>query len=89
MARNTGKPPVPKYHYKLVTVSSPREAERTEAALRDRLRNLGLSFFAICHPGGTCDVMGDSGSCSMADAALANARAVAVKVPGSLARVRS
>jgi hypothetical protein len=81
MMKNTGKPPVPKYHYKLVTVSNSREAGLTEKALRDRLCNSGLSFFAICRPGGTCDVMGDSGACPLADAALANARAVATKVP--------
>ena len=88
MARNTAKPPVPKYHYKLVTVSSSREAERIEGELRDRLRNLGLSFFTICRSDGTRDVMGDSGSCALAGPALANARAVAVEIPGELARIR-
>ena len=87
--KNAGKPPVPKYHYKLVTVSNSREAELLEASLRDRLRNSGLSFFAICRPGGTCDVMGDSGTCSLADTALANARAVATEIPCALTRLRN
>ena len=87
MARNTAKPPAPKYHYKLITVSSSREAQRTEGALRDRLRNLGLSFFTICRSDGTFDVMGDSGTSSMADAPLANARAVAAQTPRELARL--
>ncbi len=89
MARNTGKPPPPKYHYKLVTVSSSREAERIEGQLRDRLRDAGLSFFTICRPSGACDVMGDSGACSLAGATLANARAVATEIPGELARLRN
>ena len=89
MARNAGKPPVPKYHYKLITVSSSREAQRTESELRDRLRNLGLTFFTICRSDGTFDVMGDSGSCSMAETPLANARAVATEIPAALARARN
>jgi hypothetical protein len=87
MARNAGKPPVPKYHYKLVTVSSSRDAQRMEAALRDRLRNLGLTFFTLCRSDGTFDVMGDSGASSLAEAAVANARAVAAETPGELSRL--
>ena len=87
--KNSGKPPVPKYHYKLVTVSSSRDAGLIETALRDRLRNSGLSFFAICRPNGSCDIMGDSGTSPLADAALANARAVATKIPSTLTRLHS
>lgn len=89
MARNTGKPPVPKYHYKLITVASSREAERTETALRDRLRNLGMTFFTLCRPDGTYDVMGDSGSCSLSEVALANARKAAAELPREMARARN
>jgi hypothetical protein len=74
------KPPVPRYHYKLVTVSGSQEAGRMETALRERLRGSGLSFFAICHQSGGCDVMGDSGESPLEDAALRNARAVAAEI---------
>jgi hypothetical protein len=74
------KPPVPRYHYKLVTVSGSQEAGRMETALRERLRDSGLRFFAICHQSGGCDVMGDSGGSPLEDAALRNARAVAAKI---------
>jgi hypothetical protein len=74
------KPPVPKYHYKLVTVSGSQEAGRMETALRKRLPRSGLSFFAICHPNGDCDVMGDSGGSPLEDAALRKARAVAAEI---------
>jgi len=74
------KPPVPKYHYKLVTVSGSQEAGRMETALRKRLPGFGLSFFAICHPGGGCDVMGDSGGSPLKNAALRKARAVAAEI---------
>jgi hypothetical protein len=87
MARNTAKPPAPKYHYKLITVSSSREAQSMEATLRDRLRNLGLTFFTMCRPNGTFDVMGDSGANSLAEAAVANARAVAAQAPGEFSRL--
>jgi len=39
-----------------------------------------LSFFAICHQSGGCDVMGDSGGSPLEDAALRNARAVAAEI---------
>ncbi len=74
------KPPVPRYHYKLVTVPGSQEAGRMEAALRERLEGSGLSFFAICHQSGSCDVMGDSGVSPLKDAALRNARAVAAEI---------
>jgi hypothetical protein len=74
------KPPVPKYHYKLITVSCSQEAGRMENALRGRLSGAGLSFFAICHEGGCCDVMGDSGANPLLDVALDNARGVAAEI---------
>ena len=74
------KPPAPRYHYKLVTVSSSQDASRMETALRERLRGAGLSFFAICHQSGGCDVMGDSGSSPLDNAALRKARAVAAEI---------
>jgi hypothetical protein len=74
------KPPVPRYHYKLATVSGSQEAGRMETALRERLHGSGLSFFAICHQSGSCDVMGDSGASPLEDAALRNARAVAAEI---------
>lgn len=78
--RGREKPPVPRYHYKLVTVSGSQEAGQMETALRERLEGSGLSFFAICHQNGGCDVMGDSGMSPLKDAALRNARAVAAKI---------
>jgi len=74
------KRPIPRYHYKLATVSGSQEAGRMETALRERLRGSGLSFFAICHQSGGCDVMGDSGGSPLEDAALRNARAVAAEI---------
>jgi hypothetical protein len=74
------KPPIPKYHYKLVTVSGSLEAGRMETALRERLEGSGLAFFAICHQTGGCDVMGDSGRNPLEGAALRNARAVAAEL---------
>ena len=74
------KPPIPRYHYKLVTVSGSQAAGRMETALRERLSGSGLSFFAICHQSGGCDVMGDSGVSPLEDAALRNARAVAAEI---------
>lgn len=74
------KPPTPIYHYKLVTVSSSHEAGRTENALRERLGGSGLSFFAICHQNGGCDVMCDSGDNPIQDVALRNAEAVAAEI---------
>lgn len=77
------KPPVPKYRYKLATVDGSPAAGRMESLLRKRLDGLGLSFFAICHPNGSCDVMGDSGTTEMAEAALRSARAVAAAIKES------
>ncbi len=74
------KPPIPKYYYKLAKVSGSQEAGGMETALRERLQGSGLSFFAICHKSGSCDVMGDSGASPLKDAALRNARAVAAKI---------
>lgn len=73
------KPPVPRYHYKLATVSGSQAASRMEDALRDRLSELSLSYFAIGHEGGSYDVMGDSGAKALEDGDLANARAVAAQ----------
>jgi hypothetical protein len=74
------KPPTPRYHYKLATVSGSIEASRMETALRERLCGLGLGFFAIGHEGGSYDVMGDSGMCALADADLRVVRAAAAKI---------
>ncbi len=74
------KPPVPKYHYKLASVSGSQEAGRMEKALRERLGGLGLSFFAIGHESGSYDVMGDSGANPLTDNDLRDARAVAAKI---------
>ncbi len=79
-ARGREKPPIPRYQYKLVAVSSSHEAGRMETALRERLGGSGLSFFAICHQSGGCDVMCDSGEIPQADAALRHARAVAAGI---------
>lgn len=78
------KPPIPRYHYKLVTVSGSQDIGRVETALRKRLGASGLSFFAIIHQSGGCDVMGDSGVSPLQDAALRNARAVAAEIKRSL-----
>ena len=74
------KPPVPKYRYTLVTVNGSHAAGRMQNLLRERLGGFGLSFFAICHPNGCCDIMGDSGTTPLADAALRNARAIAAAI---------
>jgi hypothetical protein len=74
------KPPVPKYFYRLATVVSPQHANNMERALRTRLDGFGLSFFAVCHPSGSCDVMGDSGGRPMEPADLVKARAVAAQI---------
>ena len=78
--RGKEKPPIPRYHYKLVTVSGSLEAGRMETALRERLGGSGLTFFAICHQARGCDVMVDSGRKPLASAALKNARAVAIEI---------
>jgi hypothetical protein len=74
-----GKPktPVPQYRYSLAKVNGSKAAGVMEKLLREKLEGFGLSFFAICHPDGCCDVMGDSGITPLADAALCKARAVA------------
>ena len=74
------KAPIPRYQYKLVTVSGSLEAGRMETALRERLGGSGLTFFAICHQTGGCDVMGDSGRNPLEGAALRNARAAAAEI---------
>ncbi len=74
------KPPVPKYHYKLATVKGSKEASRMETALRNRLSEEGMSFFAIGHEGGSYDVMGDSGSNPLDDANLLNVQALATRL---------
>jgi len=74
------KPPVPKYHYKLASVSGSQAACRMEKALREQLTGLGLSFFAIGHEGGSYDVMGDSGANALAESDLRDARAAAAKI---------
>lgn len=79
-AKSKVKPPVPKYQYKLATVSSSREAQRMEKALCERLASSTMSFFAICHQNGQCDVMGDSGSSPLGDADLKDARAAAARI---------
>jgi hypothetical protein len=56
------------------------EASHMETALRDRVRELKLTFFAIAHEGGSYDVMGDSGMCALADADLRTVRATAAKI---------
>jgi hypothetical protein len=76
----TIKPPIPRYHYKLASVSGSQAACRMESALRERLSGLGLSFFAIGHEGGIYDVMGDSGANALDDGGLRDARAVAAQI---------
>lgn len=79
-ARGKEKPPVPKYHYKLASVTSSKHLGLFEKALRERMEGSGLSFFAVCHQDGSCDVMGDSGASPLGEAALGNALAVAAKI---------
>lgn len=74
------KVPIIKYRYKLTTVTSSREAEQMENSLRKKLGSIGLSFFTICHEDGDCDVMGDSGTTPLEDAALCTARAYAAEI---------
>ena len=76
------KPPPPKYHYKLTTVSGSNAAGRMENALRGRLEGLGLglSLFSICHGGMPYDVMGDSGPIPADENTLKKARAVAAEI---------
>jgi hypothetical protein len=74
------KPPIPRYRYKLATVSCSQQACLMEKALRERLGRLGLSYFTIGHEGGSCDVMDDSGTTAMDDSELRNARAVAAQI---------
>ena len=79
-ARGKIKIPIPQYHYKLATVLSSQEAARFGKALRERLDGAGLTFFAICHENGDCDVMGDSGPNPLGADALLAAQAVAAKI---------
>jgi hypothetical protein len=74
------KPPIPRYRYKLVTVSSSQQACLMEKALWTQLRRMGLSYFAIGHEGGSYDVMGDSGMNALNDDDLLEARAVAAQI---------
>jgi hypothetical protein len=74
------KPPTPRFHYSLAKVTGSQEARLMENALREPLRGMGLSFFAIGHEDGSYDVMGDSGSRALEDAVLQGARAVADKI---------
>jgi hypothetical protein len=75
------KPPVPKYRYKLVTVTGSQAAGRMETALRERLSGrFGVSLFSICHVNGACDVMGDSGERPLDDANLRDMRAVVAEI---------
>ncbi len=74
------KRPVPRYHYKLATLSNSKASGRFERALRERLDGAGLSFFAICHQNGKCDVMCDSGMDPLDAHALRNARRVATEI---------
>jgi hypothetical protein len=69
-----------------VTVESSHEAGRVETALRQRLAASGLSFFAICHENGQCDVMGDSRVGPLQDAHLGDARALAAQIKEGLAK---
>lgn len=74
------KPPIPRFQYKLVTVAGSQAASRMEKALRERLSEIGLTYFAIGHENGSYDVMGDSGLNALADNHLLNAKAVAAKI---------
>jgi hypothetical protein len=74
------KPPTPRFHYSLATVTGSRQARLMEDALREPLRGLGLSFFAIGHEDGSYDVIGDHGSSALTDEVLRGVRAVADKI---------
>jgi hypothetical protein len=74
------KPPTPRFHYSLAKVTGSQEARLMENALREPLRGMGLSFFAIGHEDGSYDVMGDSGASALADGDLRSARAVAAHI---------
>jgi hypothetical protein len=74
------KPPVPKYHYKLVTVEGSQQAHVMQKALREQVEYLGLSLFAIGHESGIYDVMGDSGASPLEDSVLRKARAIAAQI---------
>jgi hypothetical protein len=74
------KPPTPRYHYKLATVSGSQAASRMENALRQRLNEAGLTYFAIGHESGSYDFMGDSGSNALGAENLRNAIAVAAQI---------
>ena len=74
------KPPIPRYHYNLATVSGSRQARLMEDALRERLTEMGVSLFAIGHEDGSYDVMGDSGVSALDDRDLRDARAVAAQI---------
>lgn len=74
------KPPPPKYHYRLATVSGPQAAYRMERALRDRLAGFGLSLFSVSRGGEDYHVTGDSGASPLDDDILKKARAVAAKI---------
>ncbi len=74
------KPPIIRYHYKLVTVSDSRLARVMEKALWEQLTRFGLSFFTIGRESGSYDVMCDSGSAAMADTDLVDARAIAAQI---------
>ena len=75
------KPPVPKFHYKLVTVTGSQAAGRMETALQERLAGrFGVSLFSICHANGACDVMGDSGKAALAREHLKEVRAIATQI---------
>ena len=75
-----GAPPIPKYWYKLVTVSDSQQAFLMEKALRGRIVGLGMSYFTIGREGGSWDVMGDSGRTAMDDGELRDVRAVAAQI---------
>lgn len=74
------KPPVIRYHYKLVTVSDSLQARTMEKALWEQLSRFGLSYFTIGHEGGSYDVMCDSGASALDASVLVDARAVAAQI---------
>jgi len=75
------KPPVPKYHYKLVTVSDSYAANSMEKALREKFAGqFAVSLFSICHGSGSYDVMGDSGLSPLTEASLKDVRALAAQI---------
>ena len=74
------KPPIPRYHYALVTVSGSKQASLMERSLREPLSGFGLSLLAIGHEDGSYDVMGDSGSAALKDGDLRHARAIAARI---------